>query len=282
MKKGLFPTRDECFFFGEENRLKIFQPNTFNFKPKAHIKLDEVQRCILDNFWFQYTNKRDEKGYMLSILNSLAEYFNQMNMKAAKLERAEIQKGEILYVLFDGNKPGIYLTWEDIMIEKLDAKRMGQDLTFKKYEGIDEALFWARKMIGENYYIDPKAKDYIQKRKNADNNASNMPIFKITKGESSGKNIKEEGSPKNYTYKECLLKGLDPLDSEYIDQEMDKRFEELSKIMKKELKEEILEEIRVEMKIRFEDIKKECDTKYDFHLLDEDHMDIAGHGQPPE
>uniref|UniRef100_A0A453PJJ9 Uncharacterized protein n=1 Tax=Aegilops tauschii subsp. strangulata TaxID=200361 RepID=A0A453PJJ9_AEGTS len=53
---------------------------------------------------------------------SLAEYFNQMNRHLPKPEKVEIQKGEILYILFDGNEPGIYLTWEDIMIEKIDAK----------------------------------------------------------------------------------------------------------------------------------------------------------------
>uniref|UniRef100_A0A453E316 Reverse transcriptase RNase H-like domain-containing protein n=1 Tax=Aegilops tauschii subsp. strangulata TaxID=200361 RepID=A0A453E316_AEGTS len=63
MRKGLFANKDEYLFFGEENRLKMFQPSTFNFKPKPHIKLDEAQRCILDNFWFQYTLKREEKGY---------------------------------------------------------------------------------------------------------------------------------------------------------------------------------------------------------------------------
>ena len=26
---------------------------------------------------------------------------------------------------------------------------------------------------------------------------------------------------------------------------------------------------------KFEDIKKECDRKYDLHLSDDDHMDIA-------
>ena len=69
---------------------------------------------------------------MLSILNSLAEYFNQMNRNLPKPERIEIPKGETLYILFDGNKLGIYLTWEDIMIEKIYAKRRGEDLTFKK------------------------------------------------------------------------------------------------------------------------------------------------------
>ena len=87
MRKGLFANKDEYLFFGEENRLKMFQPNTFNFKPKSLIKLDEAQRCILDNFWFHYTRKREEQGYFLSILNSLAEYFNELNKNLPKPEK---------------------------------------------------------------------------------------------------------------------------------------------------------------------------------------------------
>ena len=86
-RNGLTEYKDEYLFFGEENRLKMFQPNTFNFKPKPHIKLDEAQRCILDNFWFQYTLKREEKGYFLSILNSLAEYCNELNKNLPKPEK---------------------------------------------------------------------------------------------------------------------------------------------------------------------------------------------------
>jgi hypothetical protein len=52
------------------NKLKIFPPNSFKFKPKDRIIIDEVQECILDNFWYQYNNKREERGYMLSILKS--------------------------------------------------------------------------------------------------------------------------------------------------------------------------------------------------------------------
>ena len=207
----------------------------------------------------------------------MAEYFNELNKNVPKPAKVEIPKGETLYLIFDGNKPGIYLEWENIMIEKLDAKRNGQDLTFKRYYSIDEALLWARKVLGPDYYIDPKAKNYIQMKRGIP--ASPTP----TKGEaSSSKIIKKEESPKYKTYQECLLKGLDPLDSEYIDQEMDKRFEEFSKIIKNELKEEILEELRHEMDEKFEEIKKEFDYKYDFNLSDDDHMDIAGHGQPVE
>jgi len=288
MKRGLLPTGNECFIFGDENKLKIFPANTFNFKPKSHIRIDDIQRCILDNFWYQYANKREDKGYMLSILNSLAEYFNKMNQvlpKSTKIEipkKFEVQKDEALYILFDGNKPGIYMTWEDVMIEKIDARKKGEDVTFKKYDNINEALMWARKIIGENYYIDPKAKEYIQRRRTNDN-ISNPLTPKAAKAEPSGsKNIQEECPPKYHTYKECLLKGIDPLDSEYIDQELDKRFEEFSKIMKNELKEEILNEIRMEMDNKFEEIKKECDSKFDFNISEADQMDIAGHGQLPE
>ena len=91
-----------------------------------------------DAYWIiSSTNipSRERKEYMLSILNSLAEYFNQMNRHLPKPEKVEIQKGEKLYILFDGNKPVIYLTWEDIMIEKIDAKGRGE------YESINETSF---------------------------------------------------------------------------------------------------------------------------------------------
>ena len=103
-------------------------------------------------------------------------------------------------------------------------------------------------------------------------------LFQLSRNDAE--NIKKEGSPKYHTYQERLLKGLDPLDNEYIDQEMNKRFEEWLKIIKKELREEILTQVREEMEEKFEEIKKECDDKYNFHLSDDDHMDIAGHGQP--
>ena len=52
MKRGVSPTGNESFSFGTENRLRIFPPNTYKFKPRDYIVLDEIQECILDNFWF--------------------------------------------------------------------------------------------------------------------------------------------------------------------------------------------------------------------------------------
>ena len=81
MKRGVSPSVNKRFSFGTENRLRIFPPNIYKFKPRNHIVLHEIQECILDNFWFQYNNKRDDRGYMLAILNSLAEYFHMINEK---------------------------------------------------------------------------------------------------------------------------------------------------------------------------------------------------------
>jgi hypothetical protein len=276
MKKGLLPNGSEVFTFGIENSLKIFPPNTFNFKPKNHIILDEVQSSILDNFWYQYNNRREDKGYMLSILNSLAEYFNMMNKKGSISANIDIQEIKPLYVLFDGTNPGIYMTFEEIIKEKMVARKKKEDITWKKYIDINEALKQARSIIGENYYIEPKAKEYIQKCKGID---KNIPASSTQKGEASNsKRIKEEDSPKYQTYKDCLVKGVDPLDIEYVNIKIEEKFED----SKKSLKEEILKELRAEFDEKFEEIKKEYLTKYDFNLSDDDHMDIAGHGQKPE
>jgi hypothetical protein len=108
MKGGILPNGTEVFTFEIENTLRIFPLNTFKFKAKGHIALDEIQECILDNFWFQYNNKREEKGYLLSIMNSLAEYFNIMNKNLPKSARIQTHELISVYVLFDGSKPGIY------------------------------------------------------------------------------------------------------------------------------------------------------------------------------
>jgi hypothetical protein len=65
MKRSMNHMGVESLSFENGNKLKIFPPNSFKFKPKDHIIIDEVQEYILDNFWYQYNNKREEMGYML-------------------------------------------------------------------------------------------------------------------------------------------------------------------------------------------------------------------------
>uniref|UniRef100_K3YMK8 Uncharacterized protein n=1 Tax=Setaria italica TaxID=4555 RepID=K3YMK8_SETIT len=112
MKKGVSPTGIDCFCFGAENKLRIFPPNTYKFKPRDHIVLDEVQECILDNFWYQYNNKREDKGYMLAILNSLAEYFHTINGLIQPKESPKNIEKKAIYVIYKGKNPGIYVSFE--------------------------------------------------------------------------------------------------------------------------------------------------------------------------
>nr|ABG66247.1 retrotransposon protein, putative, Ty3-gypsy subclass [Oryza sativa Japonica Group] len=274
MKRSMNYAGVECFTFGDDNKLRIFPPNSYKFKPKDHIILDEVQECILDNFWYQYNNKREEKGYLLSILNSLSEYFHLINgsLMPANEDHEVIQQKPI-YVVFDGKLPGVYISFEEIVAQKIDAKLMG-GISWKKYKDIDEALSQARKILGINYYLEPAAKEYIQKCKKAKGKKTSEIPIKMT--------IKEEGFFKKPTYKECLTKGVDPLDGEYIDWKIIEKFEEASPQLKKELKEEILKELKQEMDQKFEQIKKAVDEKLEVSFSDLDTMDLGGHGQPDE
>ena len=155
---------------------------------------------------------------------------------------------------------------------------------------IDEALNKARAMLVVNYYIEPIAKEYIQKFKMAKNKGimqQNTPI-----------NTKEEGSNKP-SYKKSSQKEIDPLDGEYLDWKIIEKFESISpewkkeiksqiiQELKEELKNQILNELKEEMQEKFECLKKEFNDKYDFPMVDdameddknEDNMDIRGYSQ---
>uniref|UniRef100_K4A1T1 Reverse transcriptase/retrotransposon-derived protein RNase H-like domain-containing protein n=1 Tax=Setaria italica TaxID=4555 RepID=K4A1T1_SETIT len=181
--KGVSPTGIDCFCFGAENKLRIFPPNTYKFKPRDHIVLDEVQECILDNFWYQYNNKREDKGYMLAILNSLAEYFHTINGLIQPKESPENIEKKAIYVIYKGKNPGIYVSFEQVIAQKIEKDKDG-GILWKKYTDIDQALTYARNILGVNYFLEPAAKEYIQKYKK----------IRELKPSPSGINIKEEGS----------------------------------------------------------------------------------------
>lgn len=272
MKKTTNFSGVETFVFSPENKLRVFPPNSYKFKPKDHIILDEVQECILDNFWFQYNNKREERGYLLSILNSLAEYFNLINSKLPISDDIESVPQKPIYVIYEGPKPGLYVTFEEIISQKMDAKAEGVGITWKKYTEIDDALNMARSMLGVNYYIEPIAKDYIQKAKMAKNKSTmkqNTPI-----------NITEEGSSRT-PYKKNSQSEFDPLNSEYLDSKIIEKFEKISPEWKKELKSQIIQELKHDLKSQilnelkkdmkedFEYLKKEFNDKYDYPMVDD-------------
>ena len=292
MKRGASPgpMGSECYNFGTDNKLRIFPPNTFKFKPRDHIVLDDIQECILDNFWYQYNIKREDKGYMLAILNSLAEYFHMINGKIQPKESPEYIEKRPLYVIYRGKTPGIYVSFEALVAQQIERENDG-GVSWKKYLDIDEALSYARSMLGINYFIEPAAKEYIQKYKKANDMKKNMP----------GTNMQEAGSSKVPTYKDAVKKEAEFFNEEYVQKRIKEKFEAIIPHLKKNIKEDVLQEVRLEINEKFqaikqeyaenikrdyeEYIKKDYDSKMNIVISDEDNddmLDIRGHGQPPE
>ena len=158
-------------------------------------------------------------------------------------------------------------------------------MSWKKYLDIDQALSYARTILGVNYYLEPAAKDYIQKYKKAN---EIKPIW-------AGPNIREEESSRPHTYKEAVKKDIDPLNEEYVNTKMKEKLESITLQWKKDIKEEILQEIKGEIDAKFENImkdyevniKKDYESKMNIQISDYDEnddemLDIRGHGQRPE
>jgi hypothetical protein len=83
-------------------------------------------------------------------------------------------------------------------------------------------------------------------------------MFKNKKVTSSSSilNIKKEVVLNKPIYKECLMKCVDPLDGEYIDCKLDKKFDVISPQWEKYIKEEILKEVNMKMNENFKELKK--------------------------
>uniref|UniRef100_A0A0A9G5S1 Uncharacterized protein n=1 Tax=Arundo donax TaxID=35708 RepID=A0A0A9G5S1_ARUDO len=165
---------------------------------------------------------------MLSILNSLAEYFHMINGLLPMSENPEIIEQKALYVIFNGKMPGLYISFEELVIQKKDVELEG-GLSWKRYTSIDEALNQARRILGVNYYLEPSAKEYIQKYRKA----KGMKTLIVL----PGLKIRDDRPSRKPTYKESLIKGIDPLDGEYIDFKLKKKFETISPQWKKDIKE---------------------------------------------
>lgn len=158
------------------NKLQIFPPNSYNFKVNDYININEIQECILDNFWYQYNYKREDKNYMLSILNSLAEYFHILNKAGIILKNPENIEPKDLYVVFEGKLPGIFISFEEIKAQMTNSIN---GMSWKKYSNISEALTQARIILGTNFHIEPAVKEYIHKYERSKNINSSRYIPKV-------------------------------------------------------------------------------------------------------
>ena len=120
---------------------------------------------------------------MLAILNSLAEYFHMINGKMQPKEPSSNMEKKAIYVIYRGKTPGIYISFEEVIAQQIEKEKDG-GVSWKKYLDIDQALSYARTILGINYYLEPAAKDYIQKYKKAN---EIKPIW-------AGPNIREANS----------------------------------------------------------------------------------------
>ena len=128
-----------------------------------------------------------------------------------------------LYVIYNEKRPGIYTSYEQIVILKNEIERKKGSPSFAEYMDIDKALAKTRIAIWPNYYIEPSVSEYIQSYRLIQNNNKTSEEPKIKK--SIGIKIREEVSTSmKPAYKECLKKEVDPLDGEYIDWKIEEKF----------------------------------------------------------
>jgi hypothetical protein len=106
---------------------------------------------------------------MLSILNSFAEYFHMTNEALTMYDDDhDSVEQKPIYVISEGNKTGVYISYEEVIRQKIGAKYTG-GISWKNKLNIDEALARDRRILGVNYYMESAAKEYIQKFRMAKN-----------------------------------------------------------------------------------------------------------------
>jgi hypothetical protein len=59
---------------------------------------------------------------MLSILNSLAEYFYMTNEALPKYDGHDSIEQKLIYVIFEGSKSRVYISFEEIIRQKVGTK----------------------------------------------------------------------------------------------------------------------------------------------------------------
>jgi hypothetical protein len=62
---------------------------------------------------------------MLSILNSFAEYFHMTNEALPKYNCYDSIKQNLIYVIFEGSKLKVYISFKEIIEQRVEAKYTG-------------------------------------------------------------------------------------------------------------------------------------------------------------
>lgn len=117
-------------------------PDTFNLLEGIRIKKEE--KILVDNIWV--AAKRQNLAHTIASLNGLSTYLNQIE-----------QKGTGYYVVYQGDRPGIYTSWEEV--HKMIS---GKPICQQKFKTLEQAIAQAQKHIGPDYFIDPAIKGKAQ------------------------------------------------------------------------------------------------------------------------
>jgi hypothetical protein len=85
-----------------------------------------------------------------------------MNEALPKYDDHDSIEQKPIYVIFEGSKQGVYISFKEIIGQKIGTKYT-EGISWKKYINIDEALAQAPRILRVNYYMELAAKEYIQK-----------------------------------------------------------------------------------------------------------------------
>jgi len=133
-------------YFGKHS-LICYPNSNLSFRQLPECVLDKPQKCLADNLWMAY-NKKDNK-YFIASLNALCQYFT---------DKSRENKFKY-YVVIHGKTNGIFQTWIEV-VESINGVKTP---LFKGFNDFNEALDYARGILGPNYYISPALRQNPQK-----------------------------------------------------------------------------------------------------------------------
>ena len=116
--------------------------SNLQFRVNSRTSRNEVHQVLLDNLW-NARNISDKSNTLVALA-----YFLD-NLPAQSFA---------YYVVVKGRTPGIYSAWESV----IETTKEYQTPFFKGFRILAEALEFARKSIGLNFFIDPECKLELQ------------------------------------------------------------------------------------------------------------------------
>ena len=132
------PFSSENLQFGNVS-LQVFPNSNITFKILSDLCITKEQQCLLDNFWSSFNRQPQDKKYHLACLNALSQYFHA--------SRNQFK----FYTVISGNLLGVFATWNEV----IDSIKNVPKPMFKGFGLVSEAIDYARKYLGDHFYLSP-------------------------------------------------------------------------------------------------------------------------------